>query len=193
MITVSQRLQLQLQNPWNCGSDIVPALLNCGGADTLRPPPTADFGNVPGVAAFLRGLLPFSMGPSGPVQEPSVMANFLVLCLFFTELNERLLRSACLLKLFGNSKSWSLKEKNGHIKICTLHFTYCILLISWGKERKGGLQFSLSHTWDQALVSVPRRLSRDSELTRDKLHWWRLVVSVEASVNNYKKIIIWLQ
>lgn len=36
-------------------------MLNCGGADTLRPPPTADFGNVPGVAAFLRGLLPFSV------------------------------------------------------------------------------------------------------------------------------------
>lgn len=40
---------------------IVPALLNCGGADTLRPPPTADFGDVPGVVAFLRGLLPFSV------------------------------------------------------------------------------------------------------------------------------------
>ena len=37
-------------------------------------------------------------------------------------------------------------------------------------NRKGGLRFSLSHTWDRALSSVPRRLSRDSELSRDKLH-----------------------
>ena len=36
-------------------------------------------------------------------------------------------------------------------------------------NRKGSLPFSLSHTWDRALVSVPRRLSRDSELPRDKL------------------------
>ena len=34
-------------------------------------------------------------------------------------------------------------------------------------EQKGELRFSLSHTWDRALVSVPRRLSRDSELP----HW----------------------
>ena len=37
-------------------------------------------------------------------------------------------------------------------------------------NRKGGLRFSLSHTWDRALVPAPRRLSRDSELSRDKLH-----------------------
>ena len=37
-------------------------------------------------------------------------------------------------------------------------------------EQKGGLWFSLSHTWDRALISVPRCLSRDSELPCDKLH-----------------------
>ena len=36
----------------------------------------------------------------------------------------------------------------------------------------------------QALVSVPRRLSRSSGLPGDKLHWWRLMVSVETSFNN---------
>ena len=51
-------------------------------------------------------------------------------------------------------------------------------------NRKGGLRFSLSHNWDRALSSVPRRLSRDSELSRDKLHWWRLMVSVETFVDN---------
>jgi len=39
---------------------LVPALGNCGGADTLLPPPTADFGDVPGVVAFLRDF-PFSV------------------------------------------------------------------------------------------------------------------------------------
>ena len=34
----------------------------------------------------------------------------------------------------------------------------------------GGGSSSLSHTWDRALVSVPRRLSRDSEQPRDKLY-----------------------
>ena len=34
----------------------------------------------------------------------------------------------------------------------------------------GRFRFSLSYTWDRALASVPRRLSRDSELSRDKLH-----------------------
>ena len=39
----------------------IPALGNWGGADTLRPPLTADFGETPaGVVAFRRGLLPFS-------------------------------------------------------------------------------------------------------------------------------------
>lgn len=81
-----------------------PALGNWGGADTRLPPPTADFGDVPGVVAFLRDL-PFSVGPSGPVQDPAVIGNFLVLCLFFIEFNERLLRSACLFGVFGSVKS----------------------------------------------------------------------------------------
>ena len=38
-----------------------------------------------------------------------------------------------------------------------------------GGEGGDGLRFSLSHTWDQALSSVPRRLSHDSELPRDQL------------------------
>ena len=38
------------------------------------------------------------------------------------------------------------------------------------KKKKGEGASSLSHTWDRALVSVPRRLSRDSEQPRDKLY-----------------------
>ena len=34
------------------------------------------------------------VGPSGPVQDPAVIGNFFVLCLFFIEFSERLLRSA---------------------------------------------------------------------------------------------------
>ena len=34
------------------------------------------------------------VGPSGPVQDPAVIGNFFVLCLFFIEFNVRLLRSA---------------------------------------------------------------------------------------------------
>jgi len=30
-------------------------------------------------------------------------------------------------------------------------------------NRKGGLWFSLSHTWDRALASLPQHLSRDSD------------------------------
>ena len=52
VITVINSTQLHLL--------IVPALGNWGGADTRLPPPTADFGDVPGVVAFLRNL-PFSV------------------------------------------------------------------------------------------------------------------------------------
>ena len=50
------------------------------------------------------------------------------------------------------------------------------------------LIYPLSHTWYRALVSVPWRFSRDSELPCDKLHWWRLMVSVETSVTNFKRL-----
>ena len=48
-------------------------------------------------------------------------------------------------------------------------------------RKGGGTPVLLSHTWDRALFSVPRRLSHDSELPRDQLHWWRPMVLVETS------------
>ena len=45
------------------------------------------------------------VGPSGPVQDPAVIGNFLVLCLFFIEFNERLLRSAIQIKNNNINKS----------------------------------------------------------------------------------------